>query len=214
MNNIFQIFYQNSIHSKTKIVKFQYVFKIQYFHFLIANSKFLMHRSKSDTSLLTMYKEENSFGNMDFNPYDSDTWQDDGMPIIIPDAQPLPPGARGIVNLPSGDEYSESETYSEYPEPVTQTDPTEQTIHITDLSNCREVLATLSNFTSGQIGQYLKSHQGLLILPLHAVSIFRLPHGHHTGNYPVLIYYPKKDLSRYPHLENFNEAVNVLYQNQ
>lgn len=173
-----------------------------------------MRRTKSDTSLLIMSHHGFPFGNIEFNPYDSDTWQDDEMPIIIPDAQPLPPGARGAVYVPSGDEYSESETSSEYPEPVTQTDPSEQTIHITDLANCREVLATLSNFTSGQIGQYLKSYQGLLILPLHAVSIFRLPHGHHTGNYPVLIYYPKKDLNRYPHLENLNEAINVLYQNQ
>lgn len=179
-----------------------------------------MRRSQSDSSLLLMSKEGNPFENFEFNPYDSDTWDplgyrgDDQIPLFIPDAQPLPPGARGPNYIPNGYESSDSETYSDYPEPVTQTDPTEQSVHITDISNCREVLATLSNFTTGQIGQHLKSYQGLLILPLHAVSIFRLPHGHHTGNYPVLIYYPTKTLNQYPHLENFNEAINVIYQNK
>ena len=179
-----------------------------------------MRRCKSDSSLLLMSNQGYNFGNNEFNPYDSDTWdnnqlgEENDIPFFIPDAQPLPPGARGPYYMSDSIEESESETYSEYPEPVTQTDPTEQTVHITDLANCREVLATLSCFNNGQIGQYLKSHQGLLILPLHAVSVFRIPHGRHTGNYPILIYYPKKALDRYPHLENFNEAINVLYQNE
>lgn len=193
-----------------------------------------MRRCKSDSSLSTMSKEPRGFEKAipqyqsfycpnnyeEMNPYDSDSWHEmvfgveNDNPFSITDAQTLPPDARGPYNIPDGDEYSDSETYSEYPEPVTQTDPTEQTIHFTDLSNCREVLATLSNFNSGQIGQYLKSHQGLLILPLHAVSIFRIPHGHHTGNYPIIIYYPTQNLDRYPHLSNFNEAINALYTNQ
>ena len=134
-----------------------------------------------------------------------------GTLITIPDAQPLPPGARGPNYYDPESQSSDSETYSEYPEPTTQTCPDEQAIHLTDLKNCRETLATLSHYTSGQIGQFLKKSKGLLCLPLHAVSVFRIPHGNHTGNYPILIYYPEKDLKYYPHLATFNEAIDVLY---
>lgn len=186
-----------------------------------------MHRCKSFTSLLEMHQKYKGFdkaipynpgfyGNP-FPPYE--TLSDDPYGIEsqdpdfinIPDAQPLPPDARGPNYYCQESSTSDSETYSEYPEPVTQTDPTEQTIHLTDIKNCRETLATLSNFNGGQIGQHLKKDKGLLILPLHAVSILRLPHGSHVGNYPVLIYFPKEDLKNYPHLSNFNEAINAIY---
>ena len=130
----------------------------------------------------------------------------------LPDAQPRLPRSDGTFILPQiNEEESSSETYSEYAEPVTQTDPTEPSIHLTDIANCREALATLSSYHSGQIGQYLKNFRGLLILPLHSVSIFRMPHGRHTANYPILIYFPTNDLKQYPHLQNFNDAIGALY---
>ena len=187
-----------------------------------------MRRVKSDTSLLKMSRPPRGFEKCEqietfrfpcsFDPMDSDTWDNVGIEeqesFYIPDAQPLPPGARDPAYYTPESQYSDSETYSEYPEPVTQTCPDEQAIHLTDLMNTRETLATLSKFTSGQIGQHLKSHQGLLILPLHAVSILRMPHGNHTGNYPVLIFYPEEDLDNYTNLPNFTTAVDLLYDNQ
>ena len=119
-------------------------------------------------------------------------------------------GAPPVMSLESSD--SDAVTDSEYPEPVTQTCPNESSIHLTDLSNCRETLAAITHYNQGQIGQYLKNFKGLLILPLHAVSIFRIPHGHHTGNYPLLIYLPEQEISQYPHLDNFNDAIQTLYQ--
>lgn len=194
-------------------------------------SNFLMRRTKSDTSFLTMSHSPKGFGKADqynyehqahiftfpcsFDPMDSDTYENldisSSESFYIPDAQPLPPDARDPAYYDPESQSSDSETYSEYPEPTTQTCPDEQAIHLTDLKNCRETLATLSHYSSGQIGQFLKKSKGLLCLPLHAVSVFRIPHGNHTGNYPILIYYPEKDLKYYPHLATFNEAIDVLY---
>ena len=127
------------------------------------------------------------------------------------DAQQLPPGARGPNFLDQQVEESESETSSDYPEPATSTDSKLEAIHLTDMASVREVLSTLSNRNSGQIGQHLKTHKGLLILPLHAVSLLRMPTGRHTGNYPLLIYYPEKPLEEYSSLANLNAAINALY---
>lgn len=191
-----------------------------------------MRRIKSDTSLFLMSQSPKGFGKADqynydheihyldfpcsFDPMDSDTYENFGIPpqesFYIPDAQPLPPGAREPAYIDPESQYSDSETYSEYPEPVTQTDPTAEAVHLTDLKNARETLAALTSYSGGQIGQYLKSHQGLLILPLHALSILRVPHGRHTGNYPLLIYYPKEGVDKYPQLDDFNTAINVIYQ--
>ena len=131
--------------------------------------------------------------------------------LSLNDAQQLPPGARGPNFYSEQCEESESETSSDYPEPVTSTDSKLEAIHLTDMASVREVLSTLSNRNSGQIGQHLKTHKGLLILPLHAVSLLRMPTGRHTGNYPLLIYYPEKPLEEYPSLANLNAAINVLY---
>ena len=131
--------------------------------------------------------------------------------LSINDAQSIPPGARGPNFFPQQCEESESETYSDYPEPATSTDSNIEAVHLTDMASVREVLSTLSNRNSGQIGQHLKTHKGLLILPLHAVSLLRMPTGRHTGNYPLLIYYPEKPIEEYPSLANLNAAINVLY---
>lgn len=190
-----------------------------------------MHRCSSDSSLLNMSRplkgfekfqsftpDESEMGYrppFSFDPMDSDSYEYFGIPsqesIYIPDAQPLPPGAREPAYIDHESQSSDSETYSEYPEPVTQTDPTAEAIHITDLKNARETLAALSSYSGGQIGQYLKSHKGLLILPLHALSVLRVPNGRHTGNYPLLIYYPKEGIENYPDLHDFNLAVETLY---
>ena len=191
-----------------------------------------MYRSRSDTSLLNMSHRPRGFEKADqynydyphdslnpvlsFDPMDSDSYEYFGIPpqesFYIPDAQPLPPGAREPAYIDPESQYSDSETYSEYPEPVTQTDPTAEAVHITDLQNARETIAALSSYSGGQIGQYLKSHKGLLILPLHALSVLRVPHGRHTGNYPILVYYPKEGVDQYPDLKDFNLAVEMLYQ--
>ena len=151
-----------------------------------------------------------------FDPFESDgpfeIQSQDPESFSFSDAQPIPPGARGPNFLPSESSDSDSVTDSEYPEPATQTCPSESSIHLTDLKNSRETLAALTNYHQGQIGQYLKQFKGLLILPLHAISVFRIPHGHHTGNYPLLIYLPEQELSQYPHLDNFNDSIKALYQ--
>lgn len=147
-----------------------------------------------------------------FDPMDSDTWDNLGFtdPIYYPcpDAQILP-------HHPSHESFSstdsESETYSENPEPSIRTDPTEDAVHLTDLKNLRQTLGTLSNYNGGQLGQHLKSFQGLLVMPLHAVSVLRIPHGTHTLNPNVLIYFPTKLLDRYPHLETFNKSIGMVY---
>ena len=193
-----------------------------------------MQRCQSDSSLLIMQRQPRGFEKCSqsqgfqipssqepfpcaFDPMDSDTWDNigtqDSQAFYYPDAQPLPPGARGPNFFPATESDSESETYSEYPEPEVRTDPTENTVHLTDLKNLREVLGTLSNYNGGQLGQHLKDYRGLLIMPLHAVSIMRIPHGRHVGNPPILIYFPKKALDRYPHLENFNESIGMVYPN-
>ena len=155
------------------------------------------------------------------NPYDSDSFPDPLSSFEFPDgAQPIyydehgnPTPFSPMLQTQASQFTSDSasETESEYPEPQVATDPTESSVHMTDLKNIREVLATLSHYNGGQLGQYLKQYHGLLIMPLHGVSTIRIPHGRHVGNYPILIYYPKKPLNRYPHLENFNEAISAIY---
>lgn len=149
-----------------------------------------------------------------FDPMDSDTWDNLGFtdPVLYPctDAQILP---TCLHNESSSSTGSDSETYSENPEPPIRTDPTEDAIHLTDLKNLRQTLGTLSNYNGGQLGQHLKSFQGLIVMPLHAVSVLRVPHGTHTLNPHVLIYFPTKLLDRYPHLETFNKSISMVYPN-
>ena len=154
------------------------------------------------------------------NPFDSDSYPDPPSDFQFPDgAQPIYYDEQGNpIHLPpmpftqaSQETSSDSETYSEYPEPNIATDPEESSVHMCDLKSIREVLATLSHYNGGQVGQHLKQYQGLLIMPLHAVSTIRIPHGRHVGNYPIIIYFPKKPLNRYPHLDNFNEAIRSIY---
>lgn len=163
------------------------------------HSFFLMKRSQSSPSLLKM----------DAPIFDEDFESQDPSQIEFTDAQILPPGAHGFTYISDSD--SDSQTYSDYPEPATLTSPNENAIHMTDLKNIREALATLSGFNGGQIGQFLKEKIGLLIMPLHAVSVLRIPHGNHVGNYPIIIYYPVQDLEKYPHLDTFNDAIKCLY---
>lgn len=155
------------------------------------------------------------------NPFDSDSFPDPLPDFQFPDgAQPIYYDEQGnVCHVPpmlmsqasQVTSESESETCSDYPEPQVATDPTESSVHMSDLKNIREVLATLSHYNGGQLGQHLKQYRGLLVMPLHAVSVIRIPHGRHVGNYPILIYFPKKPLNRYPHLENFNEAIGTIY---
>ena len=149
-----------------------------------------------------------------FDPMDSDTYEniDPYIDVNADESQfmhTMNMANRFVTSSQVTD--NEEETYSEYPEPSTKIDESEESIHITDLGSSREMLATLTNFSGGQIGQHLKKFKGLIILPLHSISVFRMPHGRHVGNFKMIIFLPdpKKE---YPHLENFNIAVNAIYE--
>lgn len=151
----------------------------------------------------------------------------------LPDgAQPLPPGAKGPNFYPNADlvpppqippgmifppDYSEystetdTETESECDPPSVATDPQEPAVLLTDIKNIRQILATRVGFNGGQLGTHLKSVEGLIVLPLHAVSILRIPHGRHVGNPPCLIFHPTERLENYNHLPQFQESINILY---
>lgn len=145
-------------------------------------------------------------------------------------AQPLPPGARGpnfysngqpmppfpmqpgMTFPPDSSDYSSgTETESEYEPPPVATDPGEPAVLVTDIKNIRQILATRVGFNGGQLGTHLKSVEGLIILPLHAVSILRIPHGRHVGNPPCLIFHPTERLENYNHLPQFQESIDILY---
>lgn len=152
-----------------------------------------------------------------FNPYDSNSWpspiQEEVPFMSEPTSQPdsffpVPPPFSPAYEETSD---SESETVDEGPQPHLGTVPDEPAIRMTDLKNVRQVLATMTNYNGGQIGNHLKKGQGLIILPLHAVSVLRVPHGRHVGNYKVMVYVPMMPRNHYAHLETFNEAIDHIY---
>ena len=136
-------------------------------------------------------------------------------PNFYPNAELVPPPEMppGMIFPPDySDSYSsECETESEYDPPSVATDPSEPAVLVTDIKNIRQILATRVGFNGGQLGTHLKSVEGLIILPLHAVSILRIPHGRHVGNPPCLIFHPTERLQNYNHLPQFQESINILY---
>lgn len=164
---------------------------------------FLMKRSKSLSSLLIMSQIE-------FNPFDSDTFPSDEESQFPDGAQSLPIGAHGIPSA----QFIEEETESEEPPPDVHADnqfPTD--ITFTNTNEIRTVLATLSGFKCGRLGSYLTDQKGLLLLPLHAVTSIRTIAGNHNMQYPCIVFYPKS----YPEeafrqvFPNLMDAIDNLY---
>lgn len=152
-----------------------------------------------------------------FNPFDSDDYpensqefnpeepediipmDEDGNPIQIPRTQPFP--------LPI---ISTSST-SDDEEPNVASDPYEESIHMSDLKNIRTVLSLLTRYPGGVLSSHLKDKQGLIMLPLSAVSMLRKPSGKHQCNPPAIIYYPKDGPENTPHMDQFNHAIRLIY---
>lgn len=96
-------------------------------------------------------------------------------------------------------------------EPNVACDPNEDTIHMSDLKNIRTVLSLLTRYPGGILSNHLKDKQGLIILPLSAVSMLRKPSGKHICNPPAIIYYPTMGPENYSHMQQFNEAIRLIY---
>lgn len=114
----------------------------------------------------------------------------------------------------SSEESEYGDTESDYPPPNIIVAENEPSIVLTDIANIREVLATRTCFHGVQLGSHLKNHQGLIILPLHAVSLLRMPTGHHTGNPPCLVFHPVERLENYDRFPQFQESIKMLYDNK
>ena len=91
------------------------------------------------------------------------------------------------------------------------TDPTEDSIKITDVKNVRSVISSTTNFAGGSLTNYLKNVPGLIILPLSAVTFIRKPSGGHIYNPKALVYIPNKGIENYSHLPNFNQAIGLVH---
>lgn len=163
-----------------------------------------MHRSKSFSSLLKM-----SQFNCANSPYEIFTQPSPfDEPFQLPDgSQPFDP--RWHENNQDSD-YSPEE--SSEPPPEVQTANNNQDIMFTNTAELRTVLATLSNYKTGQLGNHLKDCRGLILLPLHAVTALRTPMSNHSLEYPCIVFYPHQKLDNYiPNLPNLVEGINVLY---
>lgn len=152
---------------------------------------------------------------VNFNPFDSDEFpedfqeynpeippdsipiDEDGNPILEQDNQPLP-----ILNSSSSEEDEE---------PNVASDPNESTIHMSDLKTIRAVLSLLTRSPGGILSHHLRDKQGLILLPLSAVSMLRKPSGRHDCNPPAIIYYPPEGPESAPHMQQFNEAIRLIY---
>ena len=147
-----------------------------------------------------------------FNPYDSDdypeefqefhndyTFDENGNPVQEQSTQSLP---LPVLNTSSSEDNEE---------PNVATDPSEDSIHMSDLKSIRTVLGLITKTPGGILSQHLKNKQGLIILPLSAVSMLRKPSGKHINNPPAIIYYPSNGPESVPHLQQFNEAIRLIY---
>ena len=151
----------------------------------------------------------------EFNPYDSDTWQDDSE-IELPDgAQSIPDGAHGMIAVPYNQfDNEEEETESSEPPPEFIADnnfPTD--ISFTNTNEVRTVLAAQSGFSTGRLGCHLQDQKGLIILPLHAVTAIRTIAGNHNMQYPCIVFYPHSyDESIFRNVfPNLMDAIDNLY---
>ena len=150
-----------------------------------------------------------------FNPYDSDTFpcgdfhndnefydypvdeEDNHLPIEPVEAPPL--------QFPTDSSEDSDEV-------VFATDPNESSMHMTDLTNIRSVIAALTSYPGGSLRQHLENVPGLIIMPLRNVSQLRKPTGHHKANPNVILYIPHGDPEDNPDMVNFNEAIRLLNQ--
>lgn len=163
-----------------------------------------MHRSRSMTSLFTMsqFPCANSPYEIFSQPSPFDNLPDGSQPF---DPQWHAPGEES--DTPSS-EYS-----SEDPPQVMQ--DSSKGITFTNTEELRSVLATLSNYNHGQLGNHLKSCRGCIILPLDAVTALRTPRSNHCLTYPCLVFFPTQSLDNYTEsLPNFVESIGFLYNNQ
>lgn len=128
-------------------------------------------------------------------------------PFHFPDAQPrqfVPPS-------PMEPEYSETETESEVPTfyGVAADCPD---ILCTDVAHVREVIASRTGYPGyGQLGRWLKDKQGLIVLPLDAISLIRTPFGGHVANPKVVVFHPTQSFEHYSQFPQFQECVRKFY---
>ena len=165
-----------------------------------------MYRSKSFTSLFSM--SQFNFANSPYEIYDPSSPFDD------PNygAQPF----NDNFHEPAQESSDNSDDCSsEESAPKVQADPNVLDITFTETSELRSVLATLSNYTSGQLGTHLRDYRGVIILPIEAVTAIRTPQGNHSLNYQCIVFYPHQSLEHYVDtLPNLVESINVLYNNK
>lgn len=135
-----------------------------------------------------------------FNPPPED-------PNIFPLQQQLP----CEQHVPIEPEYSETETESEVPTfyGIASDCPD---ILCTDVAHMREVIASRTFYPGfGQLGKWLKNQPGLIILPLHAISLIRTPLGGHIANPKVIIFHPTKSKENYSQFPQFQECMRKFY---
>lgn len=128
----------------------------------------------------------------------------------------LPSGAQPYNPHQNNNEANSDseETYSDSP-PDIHVAQNINDIVFTNTAEFRSVLASLTNYSNGRLGHYLRSCKGLIIMPLEGVSSIRSPLTHHTAVFPCILFVPHQDLSHYQaNFPNFLEALNILYQNK
>lgn len=131
----------------------------------------------------------------------------------MPDgAQPYDP--RWHSSDPNSDCPSLEEIYSEEssqePPPQVFVDNNNNDIIFTNTKNIRTVLASISGYNHGQLGNHLRLKIGLIILPVDAISAIRIPTNTHSLDHPCILFYPTKPLNQYPTLSNFTESIQLL----
>lgn len=83
-------------------------------------------------------------------------------------------------------------------------------ITITDVKNLKTVLYTKTFYDeSMHISKWLQQYQGLIILPLDAISLIRKPTGKHLKNPNVIVFI--QDGPNSSEYEELNEAVRLIY---
>lgn len=152
-----------------------------------------------------------------FNPYDSDEFPEEFQefnPELPPDNIPIdengnPVQAQGNQPLPLPAINTSSSEDDE--EPNVACDPHEKSIHMSDLKSIRTALSLITKSPGGTLSNHLKRKRGLIILPLSAVAMLRKPCDKHVFNPPAIIYYPSKGPESAPHMQQFNEAIRLIY---
>lgn len=152
---------------------------------------------------------------VNFNPFDSDDFPEnfqESNPEFSQDQIPIDEDGNPILDQAVQNiSITDSSSSEEDEEPNVASDPNEESIHMSDLKNIRTVLGLLTRYPGGVLSNHLKDKQGLIILPLHAVSMLRKPCGKHIFNPPSIIYYPKEGPESATHMEQFNEAMRLIY---